>query len=280
VHARDQVTAAKGKRRSSSVDLPFALDSGLGYRAVIGCITLSNDQTLSYEARRLLDLPGVALYESRLFAERSERDTVTRESLAGLSVGLADACKLVNSTNPPHAIAFGCTSGAMILGHELLLSAVRAVFPAAHVTDPLLSFSAALRALQVRKIAFLSPYPEHLARQMADLLSEEGFSVSVAGSFSSDAPPIASVAHLISPVSLVEATCSIALRDDVEAVVVACTQLRFAESIKAAEERSGKPVISSNQSMCWHALRLAGVNDKISGFGSLFERCLGHTPSC
>jgi maleate isomerase len=58
---------------------------------------------------------------------------------------------------------------------------------------------------------------------------------------------------------------------DVDAVFVSCTSLRVAEHVAAFEAELGKPVTSSNHAMAWHALRLAGVADRIPAFGRLFE---------
>ena len=46
--------------------LPHRLDGGIAARAAIGVIVLATDQTLEHEFRRLLDVPGVAFYESRV----------------------------------------------------------------------------------------------------------------------------------------------------------------------------------------------------------------------
>jgi maleate isomerase len=46
--------------------------------------------------------------------------------------------------------------------------------------------------------------------------------------------------------------------------------LRIAELIPELEARIGKPVISSNFAMAWHALRLAGVEDREPHLGRLF----------
>ncbi len=39
--------------------------------------------------------------------------------------------------------------------------------------------------------------------------------------------------------------------------------------IQKLEQDLGKPVISSNQACFWHTLRLAGVKEKIEGYGTL-----------
>ena len=42
------------------------LDGGIAGRAAIGVVVLATDNTLEYEFRKLLDLPGVAFYASRI----------------------------------------------------------------------------------------------------------------------------------------------------------------------------------------------------------------------
>ena len=37
------------------------------------------------------------------------------------------------------------------------------------------------------------------------------------------------------------------------------------------EKNLGIPLTSSNHAMGWHALRLAGIDDKLGHFGSLYE---------
>jgi maleate isomerase len=41
--------------------------------------------------------------------------------------------------------------------------------------------------------------------------------------------------------------------------------------IDRLEKALGKPVITSTQATLWHALRLAGIADRLSGFGRLLE---------
>ena len=38
-----------------------------------------------------------------------------------------------------------------------------------------------------------------------------------------------------------------------------------------AEQEFGKPVVCSNQAMIWDCLRLAGIDDRIPGYGRLFR---------
>ena len=56
---------------------------------------------------------------------------------------------------------------------------------------------------------------------------------------------------------------------DAEAVFVSCGALRSVEVIDEIEAVVDKPVVTSNQAMLWHCLRLAGIDDRLDGMGRL-----------
>ena len=58
------------------------------------------------------------------------------------------------------------------------------------------------------------------------------------------------------------------------AVFVSCTSLRTFGIVADLEAELGGPVVSSNQALAWHLHRLAGVQDALPGFGTLFEHGL------
>ena len=57
---------------------------------------------------------------------------------------------------------------------------------------------------------------------------------------------------------------------DVEAIVQLGTNLPFATVAREAEAALGKPVLATNPVTYWHALRRAGIADRIAGAGRLF----------
>jgi maleate isomerase len=57
----------------------------------------------------------------------------------------------------------------------------------------------------------------------------------------------------------------------VELIVQAGTNLAFAAVAADAERWLDKPVLAINTCTYWHALRRNGIDDTISGFGSLLE---------
>jgi maleate isomerase len=51
--------------------------------------------------------------------------------------------------------------------------------------------------------------------------------------------------------------------------VISCLNTRSHTVIAALEQALGRPVITSTQATLWHALRLAGVKDRVAGLGRL-----------
>ncbi|MEM6375680.1 MAG: arylmalonate decarboxylase, partial [Pseudomonadota bacterium] len=58
---------------------------------------------------------------------------------------------------------------------------------------------------------------------------------------------------------------------EADALFISCGALRSLEIVDRLEARLGKPVICSNQAMMWHCLRLAAINDRMTGYGRLLS---------
>ncbi len=58
---------------------------------------------------------------------------------------------------------------------------------------------------------------------------------------------------------------------DADGVLIAGTGFRCVAILDALEKELKRPVLSANQVSLWHCLRLAGVQAKISGYGSLLD---------
>ena len=57
----------------------------------------------------------------------------------------------------------------------------------------------------------------------------------------------------------------------IDGVFVSCGSLRIVDIVESLEADIGKPVFSSNTALAWHALRLGGYKEPISGFGRLLR---------
>lgn len=244
-------------------NLPFDVDGGIASRASIGLIVLATDYTIEHEFRQLLRIPGVALYESRIYNDA----TVTPETLRAMEPGIEEATDLILPGSELDVVGFGCTSASMAIGEERVFELIRRKRPSAKVTTPITAAFAAFRAFGAKRVGVLTPYRDDVNDIVAAYITDKGFEVPVFGSFNEENDGI--VAR-ISPASVRGAVERIAALEPVDAIFVSCTSVRLAEGARDIEEAVGVPITSSNHALAWHSLRLAGVNDAQPEFGRLF----------
>jgi maleate isomerase len=247
--------------------LDFETDNGIGIRATLGAIVLSTDETLEPEFARMTALDGVALYHSRIpmVAE------VRADTLQQMERDLPASAQLLPTSLDFDVIGYGCTSAATVIGQAGVARAINSVFPRAEVTDPLTAIIAAANALGAKRLGFITPYIPDVSLRMRHKLEQAGFEIVAFGSFEESDDRV--VAR-ISPTSIAAAIDQVSAQADCDAIVAACTNLRCQRIIDDSEQRTGTPVITSNQALAWHMLRLAGITDQQLGFGQLFEQAL------
>jgi maleate isomerase len=244
--------------------LPFEVDGGIASRAKLGLIVLATDYTIEHEWRQIISgLKGVALYESRIFND----PTVTPETLRAMEPLIAKAADVILPGSELDVIAYGCTSASMAIGEEKVFANIRSVRPNARCTTPITAAFSAFRAFEARRIGVLTPYRADVNRIVADYIRARGFEVPVFGSFNEEND--GKVAR-ISPASIKAGIDRIRAAAGIDAVFVSCTSVRLAEAAADIERQIGIPVTSSNHAMAWHALRLAGIEDRLPQFGRLF----------
>lgn len=243
--------------------LSFDTDQGIGTRANLGVIVLENDETLEQEFRRIMDIPGVALYHTRIPMGPEIRPDTLPQMLADLPA----AARLLPPALSFDAIGYACTSASSVIGPEKVAKAIQTVCPGAAVTDPLTAIIAGGRHLGVTRLAFLSPYVAEVSQTMRDRLSNAEFQIASFGSFEESNDQIVS---RITPSSILAAARQVADAAPCDAIVMSCTALRCLGIIPEIEAQTGKPVLASNPALAWHMLRLAGVDDPRTGLGRLF----------
>lgn len=244
--------------------LPFTMDAGVMSRAAIGLVVLATDQTMEYEWRKVIDIPGVAFFEARMPSPAS----ITPDTLAAMEKDIGGAVETILPGVELKVVAFGCTSGAIVIGEDKVFEGIRKVRPGVACTSPITAAKQGFEKLGVKRIALLTPYVSSLNHLFKDHIDAAGLQITRISTFNhADDSEVAR----IDAASLKNAILDVGRHDDVEAVFVSCTSLRMCELTSEVEQLLGKPVVSSNSAMAWHALRLAGVNDPQPQWGKLFE---------
>lgn len=244
--------------------LPYETDRGTGARARIGAIVLATDHTMEHEWRQMLALPGVDFYVARIWNDA----LITPETLKALGADIAPATRLILPNDERlDSVAFGCTSGAMVLGDAFVEAEVHKHRPGVPVTSPMLAGITALKALGLKRVALLTPYMQAINDRMRAHVEGQGIEVPAMGSFNN---PDDLVASSISPDVILREAIELGRHPSVDGVFISCSSFRAAGIIERLEAATGKPATSSNHAMAWHALRLAGYRDPVKGWGRLF----------
>ena len=131
-----------------------------------------------------------------------------------------------------------------------------------------------LKAVGAKKVAVTTAYTKVVNDKLRELLEFHGFEVGSLESFgitqfgssngqgagnksAQDIIDLASTAYVKAP--------------QADAILISCGGLRTLNVQKPLEDKHGLPVVSSTPAALWDAVRLAGHNGNVKGYGQLFE---------
>ncbi len=247
--------------RSRVQDVTF--DDGPYPRGRIGFVCVANAGLTEGEMIRMCP-PGVGLS----FTHMRMRSDVSIESLARMEHDIDDALSgFVTGRDDIDVLCYNCTSGSVVIGENIIREKLEAGRPNVKGTTLLTGVVAALRALGVKNLSVGTAYTPDIDELERVYLENQGFSVGVIEGLclTEDVKM-----NLVSPGFLRDFALSLD-RPDAEAIFLSCGALRSLEIIEDVEQKIGKPVLCSNQASFWHCLRLAGIEDRIDGFGRLLR---------
>ena len=232
-----------------------------GWRLRLGMLLPSSNRVAEPELPAMLP-EGVAVHTTRLRLVGGKRD-----ELLAMTEKVEEAAELVAHAGVD-LIAFHCTAVSTFdvqMEGTLKQRIIAATGKPAITTSEALV--AAFQALNARRIVLLSPYPKDVnqrevaffAHHQVSVLHEVGLDLQGGGAAYSDVEPAAWYRLAMAN-----------RRSDADAYFLSCTTIRATPVIGVLERDLGKPVVTSNQAMAWHALRTGGVRDNVAGFGALF----------
>lgn len=232
-----------------------------GERLRLGVVVPSGNVIAEPQLTAMLPA-GVAPYVTRLPLRGS-----SEAELTAMLDGLESAAALLADARVDlmvfHCTAVSTSSPTLAAGIAARMAAASGI-PAMTTAEALI---AALGALSARRIVLLSPYLPAPHQREIEFLTWHGLDVVADAALGIDSN--AEMAAL-SPDELFE----FAVRHrhpDADAYLVSCTALRSAEIIAPLEAELGRPVVTSNQAMVWHALRSGGIEDHVDGYGVLLR---------
>jgi maleate isomerase len=249
-----------GLVRSRGWDVRF--DKGRNWRGKIGFVLIPNEQTIEDDMIRIAP-EGVGIYFSRATMPHE----ISTESLAQLGDSLAETAGRILPDDKLDVVCFACTSGSVAVGEARAVAELEKGAPGAEATTLVTSVKNALHHFEARRIVVGTPYTDELNSNVARNLVDGGFEIA---GFQGLGLRYDRDMIRVSPDYLVEFAQAID-RPDADALLLSCGALRSLDVVDEIERKLEKPVVVSNQAMIWECLRLAGVEDRIEGYGRLLR---------
>jgi len=239
----------------------------MGWRARVGFLVPPGNPTVEPEMTELAP-PGVSVHFTRLSATGPAGTHAGQEERNRSQIASLDEATRLLAMVSPQVIVLAHTATSYTLGRETEAELVRRQ-EVASGTRFVTAFGSVLEALawlDVRRIAYATPYDAELTERGRAHLTLHGFDV-------------VAVARLEGVRSIYEETAERAYavgrqadRPEAEAVFLSGTGMPTLAMLQVLEDDLGKPVISAASAMMWNALRIAGVRRPRQGYGRLFLR--------
>ncbi|MCF4166300.1 hypothetical protein L2U69_11650 [Zavarzinia compransoris] len=238
----------------------------VGWRARIGLVYMASSIVMEPEFYAMAP-EGVSIHTARIHLPAAT-EAGLREMMEGGP--LEDASTLLGHC-PLDSAVFGGTSASFLDGGTYdgtVIARMKARMGGGlPVTTSSTASAAALSALGAKKITFTGPYNADVTARGRRFFEDRGFEVLDAFGLGIESDhgigdvPLEEVYRFVKKVAVAGS----------DAVFISCTNFRTVGALAALEEDLGIPVVSSIQASFWHGLRLAGVRDRVTGFGSLFD---------
>jgi maleate isomerase len=248
---------------------------GHGWRARLGVLT-HDDSAISESELWTMAPDGVSLHTSRIFFA----DLTTFADAPGPEKATELLARL-----PLQAIIYAWTVGSYLLGTAGEQDLVRRAERHSNGIPVLMSAPAAtagFRALEAGRIALIHApfFTDEFDQKGVAYFQERGFEVVHASHLM---PPIAvphpNTGSAASPAAIYEWVRG-HVPSSAQAVFIGGNALRAIGVIAALEEDIRRPVLTANQVSLWYALRVAGAEVRLGGYGRLFElSCRNNSPA-
>lgn len=241
----------------------------LGWRSKIGIVMPSTNTSVQPESEALRPV-GVTNHVARItIRERPlTSDQAFLEHVAAMRDGIGAAIDQVMTCGPDHII-MGVALEAFWGGPdqaETLRTSLEAR-SGVGVTMGSDAARAALDSFGARRIAVLTPHQPKGDEVVRAYLEQAGYEVVRLTGLRCATPTL--IAHT-TPQQVRDALRDLD-GDDVDAILQVGTNLAGMAVSAEAERWLGKPVLSMNAITYWRALRKLGIDDRIQGFGRIFE---------
>ena len=229
----------------------------------IGLITLGSDFRIEKDFNNVIYGRDIDLYVNRIHCY----NPLTNETLAKMADDITDVTKDILPDQKIDCVAYGCTSGTVAAGYDVIKKKVNLAKVEAKVTTPITAAVKAINKLGIKKISIFTPYTKTINDSVVKYFKDQNIIINSLTYFDIDSDlDIGKVDenYLFDVLSKIDL-------EDSDALFVSCTALPVLSIIDKLEKKINKTVLSSNQTLIWDSLNQINYQKKIEGFGKLFN---------
>ena len=229
----------------------------------IGLITLASDFRIEKDFNNIIYGRDIDLYSNRI----KSYNPLTNETLKKMADDIIDVTREILPEQKLDCVAYGCTSGTIAAGYKCIYEKVNLAKPNTKVTTPITSTINALKNLKINKLSIFTPYTDEINQSVIKYFKEENIEISELSYFD-----IASDLDIgkVDPQHLFDVLVKQDLSNS-DALFVSCTALPVLSIINDIEKKLGKVILSSNQTLIWDTLKQIDNQNKVDGYGVLFN---------
>ena len=229
----------------------------------VGLIALASDFMIEKDFINVIKDKDIDFFVNRIECY----NPLTADNLIKMSEKVTEVTNDILPDQEIDCVVYGCTSGTIAAGHDIIEKKVKLAKPKAKVTTPSTAAIKALKKFNIKNLSIFTPYSKKLNDEVVEYFKKEGFNITSNSYFDIESDyDIGKVDqnHLYDVLSKIDLK-------DADALFVSCTALPVLPIIEKLEKKLNKIVLSSNQALIWDTLERIGKNESIEGFGSLFN---------
>ena len=229
----------------------------------VGLIALASDFTIEKDFINIIKDKNIDFFVNRI----ESYNPLTRENLIKMSEKVTEVTKDILPDQDLDCVVYGCTSGTIAAGHEIIEKKIKLAKPKANVITPNMAAIKALKKMKIKKIFLFTPYSKKLNDEVLEYFKSEDFDITSNAYFDIESD---NDIGKIDQSYLYEVLSKINL-NNAEALFVSCTALPVLPIIHKLEKKLNTTVLSSNQALIWDTLVKINKNNSVEGFGRLFQ---------
>ena len=236
-----------------------------GSRAKIAFMLPSSCLAFEQEFNKVTSsLDGVIGIPARLLLGHTDSDALT-----GMNEGIDLAARQLATTSPDVAV-YMCTSGSFKDGqdgNEAIKDRLAELVPGARTMTTSEAIVRGIKTAGMRRVVMTTPYDEDLTNREVEFLAHHGVTVTdfdfrdIEDNLDRGDLPAGEWLKYARSLDYSGA----------DGFFLSCGNVRTLDIVDTLEAESGLPVVTSTQATIWMALRLAGIDDRIPGFGALMR---------